>query len=178
MATPFFEYIMENMPLILSGLKFTIKLWVIVVLIMLPASVICAVAKVSAPLVVKKLLGAYTWVFRGSPLILQLFLAYYGLPYIGIVLDPMVVVVSVFVLCVVAYETEIIRGGIISIEKGQYEACKALGMTYMQTMIRIIIPQTVRKILPQTCSEVIVVFKDTCLVAAIGLGDLLRSARE
>ena len=174
----FWDYTIKNMPFILQGLAFTCKLWLIVILLALPLSIICAIAKVSAPKWIKSILGIYTWIFRGSPLILQLFLTYYGLPFIGIVMKPMTVVISVFVLCVTAYETEIIRGGIISIEKGQYEACKALGMNFFQTMGRIIIPQTIRKVLPPTCSEVIVVFKDTSLVAAIGLGDLLRSARE
>lgn len=83
-----------------------------------------------------------------------------------------------FVLNVAAYETEIIRAGIESIDKGQYEAAKALGMTYFQTMRRIIIPQTIRRVLPATCNEAILTFKDTALVAAIGMGDLLRSAKE
>ncbi|MCR4962660.1 MAG: amino acid ABC transporter permease [Firmicutes bacterium] len=178
MPLGFFDYISANMPLILNGLKFTVKLWALVIIIMLPLSTICAIAKVSGPKWLKTILGAYTWIFRGSPLILQLYLAYFGLPYLGIVLEPMTVVVTVFILCVVAYQTEIIRGGILSTDKGQYEACKALGMSYPQTMFRVVVPQTIRKILPQTCSEVIVAFKDTCLVSAIGLGDLLRSARE
>jgi polar amino acid transport system permease protein len=172
-----FEYISANMPLILSGLVFTCKLFTIVVVIAYPLSCIVAILAVAGPKWLKAILKTYTWIFRGSPLLLQLFLAYFGLPYIGVVLPPNFVVISVFVLCITAYESEVIRGGIISIEIGQYEACQVLGMSYAQTMWRVVIPQTARRVLPPTCSQCIVLFKDTSLVAAIGLGDLLRSAR-
>lgn len=176
MGADFFAYMSGNMPIILSGLAFTCKLFVIVVVIAYPLSCIVAVLGVAGPQWLKAILRTYTWIFRGTPLLLQLFLAYFGLPFIGIILSVNFVVISVFVLCTTAYESEIIRGGIISIEIGQYEACKVLGMSYAQTMWRVVIPQTVRRILPQTCSESIVLFKDTSLVATIGIGDLLRGA--
>jgi len=178
MFNNFWQYTMENMPLFLSGLAYTGKLWFIVIIVTLPLATIIAIFKVSGPKWLKTLLNLYTWIFRGSPLLLQLFLAYFGLPYVGLILPTNVVVMSVFVLCFTAYTSEFIRGGIISIEIGQYEACKVLGMNKVQTMFRVIIPQTIRKVLPQTCSQSIVLFKDTSLVAAIGVGDLLRSARS
>jgi polar amino acid transport system permease protein len=174
----FYEYTAQNMPLILAGLAFTCKLFVVVIVIALPLSTLVAILAATGPKWVKDIIKFYTSMFRGSPLLLQLYLAYFGLPFIGIILPTNLVIVSVFVLCISAYESEVIRGGIISIEKGQYEACQVLGMSKAQTMWRVVIPQTVRKVLPQTCSQVIVLFKDTSLVAAIGVGDLLRSAQQ
>jgi polar amino acid transport system permease protein len=178
MGSSFFEYIAGNIPLVLEGLVYTCKLFAIVIVIFLPLATIIAILAVTGPKWLKESIKLYTWIFRGSPLLLQLYLAYFGLPYVGIILPTNFVVVSVFSLCFAAYGSEIIRGGIISIEIGQYEACKVLGMSKVQTFSRVVIPQTVRKVLPQICSQVIVLFKDTSLVAAIGVGDLLRSARS
>lgn len=172
------EYILPYLPRIFDGLLLSIKLFVIVLLIAFPLAIIFAIMKVSAPKVVKAILSFYTWVFRGTPIVLQLYIVYYGFPNLGIVLDGWSAAIVVFVLSVAAYETEIIRGGIISIDKGQFEACKMLGMNFIQTMSRVVIPQTVRKVLPPTCSEAIILFKDTSLVAAIAVFDLLRVTRD
>ncbi|MGI6686577.1 MAG: amino acid ABC transporter permease [Bacillota bacterium] len=172
------EYIWSKMPFIMEGLLFTGKLYFWTVLFAFPLSILVAILKVSGPAIIKRILGFYTWVFRGTPLLLQLYFAYFGLPLIGITLEPFTVALMTFVLSVAAYEAEIIRGGIISIDKGQYEAAKVLGLTYPQTMLRIIIPQTIRRVLPTTCSEAIILVKDTALVATIAVGDLLRNAKE
>ncbi|MEL7563453.1 MAG: amino acid ABC transporter permease [Dehalobacterium sp.] len=172
------EYILKILPFLLNGLLVSLKIYVIVVVLVLPLAIIAAIGKVSGPKVLKKILFLYTWIWRGTPLLLQLFFIYYAFPYFGIVLSPLTSVIVAFVLNVTAYETEIIRAGIESIDKGQYEAAKALGMNYVQTMRRIIIPQTIRRALPATCSEAILTFKDTALIAAVAVGDLLRSAKE
>lgn len=172
------DYILTIIPVLLKGLKLSLTVYVIVIALILPLAVLAAIGKVAGPQPLKKILFLYTWIWRGTPLLLQLFFIYFGLPYFGIKLSPLAAVIIAFVLNVGAYETEIIRAGIESIDKGQYEAAKALGMTYSQTMRRIIIPQTIRRVLPATCSEAILTFKDTALVAAIGMGDLLRSAKE
>lgn len=178
MRLDFFAYCVQAMPLLLNGLAFSFKLFVIVALITFPLSILLATLKVSGPKWLQAILGIYTWIFRGTPLLIQLFLVYYGLPYIGIILNTNTVIISVFTLCFTAYETEVIRGGLISIDKGQYEACRVLGMSYVQTMVRIIIPQTLRRVLPPTCSEAITLFKDTSLVTAVAVFDLLREAKN
>ena len=177
MALGFWDYIMRNMPSILEGLAYSIKLFFIVGIITLPLSMLVAVAAARGPRWFKAFYKGYSWMFRGSPLMLQLYLAYYGLPFFNIILSVDFVVITVFVLCFTAYQSEVFRGGIISTDIGQYEACQVLGMTKAQTMLRVVIPQTIRKVLPSTCSQAIVLFKDTSLVATIGVGDLLRSAR-
>ena len=172
------DYILSMLPTLMAGLKLSLEIFIVTLLIAYPCSVFLAIGKVSGPLVIRKFLELYTWVFRGTPLMLQLFFFYYAGPKIGITPPPFWAAAIAFILNAAAYETEIVRSGIIAVEKGQFEAAKALGMTFWQTMFRVIVPQIVRQILPATCSEVIILFKDTALVAAIGMSDLLRSAKE
>ena len=174
----FWPYITEKLPLLAEGVKTSFMLYFLILLIAVPLSVVIAVAKTSAPKPVRTALNLYTWVFRGSPLVLQLSVAYYGFPYIGIVWTPITVALVVFSLSFAAYEAEVIRGGIISIEKGQYEACKVLGMSFFQTMRRVVVPQAIRRVLPPTCSEMIILFKDLSLVTSIALMDMMRTAQR
>lgn len=172
------EYVLNILPFILSGLKLTAKIYVATLVIALPLGLLAAIGKVNGSKLIKKILFIYTWVWRGTPLLLQLFFMFYGLPVIGIRLSPFAVATITYALNYGAYLTEIFRGGIESIDKGQYEAAKVLGMTYPQTMRRIIIPQTVRRVLPTTCSEAVNLVKDTALLAVIGMPDLLRISTQ
>lgn len=172
------DYIISMLPVLLAGLKLSLKVFFVTILIAYPCSVFLAIGKVSGPFLLRQALGVYTWFFRGSPLMLQLFFFYYALPMLGFTLPPFWAAALAYILNAAAYETEIVRSGIQAVDKGQFEAAKALGMGFWQTMSRIIVPQIVRQILPATCSEVIIIFKDTSLVAAIGMSDLLRSAKE
>ena len=174
--TPIGQYLLEALPLLLEGLLFTIIIFAVVVVIGFPLSIIVASLKTVGPKWLRRVLGVYTWVFRGTPLLLQLFLVYYALPHLGVVLSPNAVILIVYVLSVTAYESEVIRGGMVSIDNGQYEAAKALGMNRIQTMWRIVTPQAIRKVLPTTCSEAIILIKDTTLISAVAEFDLLRHA--
>ena len=172
----FWQYCLDALPLLLEGLLFTLVIFIIIVAIGFPLSIIVASLKTIGPKWLRRVLGIYTWIFRGTPLLLQLFLVYYALPHLGIVLSPNTVIIIVYLLSVTAYESEVIRGGMAGIESGQYEAATALGMTKVQTMRRIIAPQAVRKVLPTTCSEAIILIKDTTLISAVAEFDLLRHA--
>jgi polar amino acid transport system permease protein len=163
---------------ILKGSLFTIELYFATIIFCIPLGVIGALIKVSNIKILGKIVDIYTWFFRGTPLLLQLFFTYFGLPIIGIKLSPFTAATLTFSLNYGAYFTEIFRAGIQSIDRGQYEAAKVLGMNYKQTMTRIILPQAFKRIIPPTCNEGITLVKDTALVAAIGLQDLLRAARE
>jgi polar amino acid transport system permease protein len=163
---------------ILKGSLFTIELYFATIIFCLPLGVIGALIKVSNLKILSKIVDIYTWFFRGTPLLLQLFFTYFGLPIIGIRFSPFTAAALTFSLNYGAYFTEIFRSGIESIDKGQYEAAKVLGMNYRQTMRKIILPQAFKRIIPPTCNEGITLVKDTALVAAIGLQDLLRAARE
>ena len=172
------EYVLSILPFILSGLKLTAKIYVFTLVFALPLGLLAAIGKVKGPKFLQKILYLYTWIWRGTPLLLQLFFMFYGLPIIGIRLSPFTAATITYALNSGAYLTEIFRGGIESIDRGQYEAAKVLGMSYPQTMRRIIIPQTVRRVLPPTCSEAVNLVKETALLAVIGMPDLLRIATQ
>ena len=172
------EYLLDTFAYLLKGCGITLSLYVITILLAIPLGILFALSKLSLGPLIAKIVGFYTWVVRGTPLLLQLFFVYFGLSIFGISLTPFTAAVITFVFNYAAYFTEIYRGGIQSIDKGQYEVSKALGMNYWQMMNRVILPQTVRRVLPATCNEAITLVKDTALVAIIGMGDLLRSAKE
>ena len=172
-----FDYIINVSGYILEGSIVTFQLYLLTALFSVIVGIIGALGKISKIPFFFFFLSFYTWVFRGTPLLLQLFFAYYGLPVLGITLQPFPAAVLTFIVNYGAYFTEIFRGGIESIEEGQYEAAQVLGMNYRQTMSRIILPQTVKRVLPATSNEAINLVKDSALVAVIGLGDLLRSAK-
>lgn len=127
--------------------------------------------------------GAYVWLLRGTPLLLQLFFIYYGLPfipYIGsyLVLDRFPAACVAFVLNYTAYFCEIFRGGLLSIDKGQYEAARVLGFSTWQTQVKIVIPQMLRVTLPSVSNECITLVKDTAMVTAIGVTEILYFAKS
>ena len=140
------DYILNVSSYILEGSIVTFKLYIITAVFSVLLGVLGALGKISKFKFLQKILGLYTWIFRGTPLLLQLFFAYYGLPVIGITLQPFPAAVLTFIINYAAYFTEIFRAGIDSIDKGQYEAAQVLGLNYRQTMTRIIIPQTVKLI--------------------------------
>lgn len=162
----------------MRGTTITLQLYVVTAIFAVPLAVLSALGKISPYKMLRYPISLYTWFFRGTPLLLQLFFTYYALPIIGIKLDPFPAAALTFSLNYGAYLTEIFRAGIESIDKGQYEAAKALGMNYVQTMRRIILPQTIKRVIPPTCNEAITLVKDTALVAAIGMGDILRTAKQ
>jgi polar amino acid transport system permease protein len=172
------QYILDSALFILKGGILTLKLYFVTILFSIPLGILFALIKISKYRLLRNLTGFYTWVFRGTPLLLQLFFTYYGLAVVGITLQPFSAAAITFVVNYTAYLTEIYRAGIESIDKGQYEAARALNMNYVQTMRRIILPQAIRRTIPPTCNEAITLVKDTALVSVIGMSDLLISAKE
>lgn len=168
----------ENILFILQGLGLTLKIYAVTMIFSLPLGVILSLGRISKHKLINNSIQFYTWVFRGTPLLLQLFFVYYGLPVIGITLSPFTAAALTFVVNYTAYFCEIFRGSILGIDKGQYEAAKVLGMSYTQTMIRIIIPQALITALPPLTNEAIALIKDTSLISAIGMAEILRNSRE
>ncbi len=164
---------------ILSGLGLTLSLYAFTITLSMPLGMLGALGKLSFKNKFLSLaLDFYTWIFRGTPLMLQLFFFYFGLSTLGIRLTPFQAAVIAFVLNYSAYFIEIFRGGISSIDRGQYEAAHALGINYWVTMVHVIIPQSLKAVLPSLSNEAITLVKDTALVSAIGMGDLLRNSKE
>ena len=127
-----------------------------------------------------RLVGGYIWLMRGTPLMLQMLFIYFALPFvpvIGVRLPDFPAAVVAFALNYAAYFAEIFRAGIQSVDRGQYEGAKVLGMSYGQTMRRIILPQMWARIIPPVSNETITLVKDTSLIYVLALNDLLRAAR-
>ena len=170
------SYIALLMPSLIRGLGQTLLLFALTLVFSLPLGLAFTLGSISKVPPLRWLSRIYIWVFRGTPLMLQLFFIYYGLPFLGIAFDRMTSAVVTFVLNYAAYFAEIYRAGIQSIDRGQHEAAKTLGFTRWQTMRLIILPQTVSRVIPPVCNETITLVKDTALVTAIGVGELLKAA--
>jgi polar amino acid transport system permease protein len=166
---------------ILMGAGVTLRVFCVTLLFSIPLGIACAIGKISRFKILHGIIGAYTWVFRGTPLLLQLFFFYYGLPIMTggtLAPTPMMAAFITFVINYAAYFTEIFRAGIQSIGRGQYEAAKALGMSPWITMRRIILPQAVKIILPPMGNETINLIKDTALCSVITVTEILRNAER
>ena len=165
---------------ILKGSEATLKIFAMTLVFAIPIGMVFAMGKVAGGRIVRSFLGFYTWIIRGTPLMLQLLFVFYGLPAIfEIRFEERITAAFVaFIINYAAYFTEIFRGGIQSIEKGQFEAAKALGMSYLQAMYRIIIPQALRNSLPAMGNEVITLVKDTSLAVVIAVPEIIRHTRE
>jgi len=165
---------------IAKGVGVTLQIYVVTLVFSIPLGVICAIGKISRFKILKIVLGGYTWLFRGTPLLLQLMFFYYGLTALtnrAIQFEPLMAAFVTFSINYAAYFTEIFRSGIQSIGRGQYEAAKALGMDAWQTMRRIILPQAVKVVLPPMGNEAITLVKDTALCSVITVTEILRNAQ-
>jgi len=170
--------IIRTLPILLQGCVMTVELTVITLVIGTVLGILFALMRLSSNIVVSQISNFYTWIFRGTPMLLQLFFFYYGLPSVGITMTPFQAAIAGLGLNSGAYMSEIIRGGIVSIDKGQFEAAKALGFSYTETMRKIILPQTFKVIIPPVGNEFITILKDTSLVSTISMVELMRTAQQ
>ncbi len=164
---------------ILAGANTTLRIFFVTLIFAIPLGILFAIGKIAGGKIIKGILDIYTWLLRGTPLMLQIFFVFYGIPQLlGIKLDRDLAAYIAFIINYTAYFTEIFRAGILSIEKGQFEASKALGMSYPQTMRRIVIPQAIKRVLPPVGNEFITLIKDTSLVMVIAIPDIMRNTKE
>ncbi|WP_026486432.1 amino acid ABC transporter permease [Caldanaerobius polysaccharolyticus] len=173
-----YKYFLSLIPVLGTGAIMTIELTVLSIIIGTILGLVLALMRISNNFIISRLSGLYIYIMRGTPLLLQLFAIYYGLPSLGIKLNPFPAAVIGMSLNSAAYIAEIIRGGIQSIDKGQMEASKALGMTYFQAMKRVILPQAYRRLIPPMGNEFIALLKDSSLVSTIAMVDLMRTALQ
>ena len=171
------EQIMGTALLMTEGAQITLEIFCVTLLLSLPLGLLVALCRISKLGPLRLLMEFYIWLMRGTPLMLQLLFVYFALPMIGIRLPDIAAALLAFTLNYAAYFAEIFRAGIQSIGRGQYEAAKSLGMTYTQTMRRIIVPQMIRHVLPPVSNETINLVKDTSLIYILAMNDLLRVAR-
>ena len=144
----------------------------------LPCGLALALARVQGSPLVAVPAAAYVEVMRGTPLLVQILFVYFVLPTVGVSLSAQTSGILALTLNASAYISEVIRAGIVSIDAGQMEAARTLGMTYWQAMRRIILPQTFRRVVPPLTNEGIALLKDSSLVSVIGLTELARTGQE
>ena len=171
------SYILEILPSLLSGAATTLQVFALVLIFSIPLGIMLAFSMQIRLKPLQWLLNIYILIMRGTPLLLQLIFIYYVLPSIGIRLDRIPAAIIAFTLNYAAYFAEIFRGGISSIPTGQYEAAKVLKFTPVQTIRLIILPQVVKIVLPSVFNEVMTLVKDTSLVYALGISDLILASR-
>lgn len=172
------DYIVRILPNMISGLGVSAEIFLVTIVLSLPIGILLSLVRLSRISLCRQSAGAYIYLMRGTPLMLQIMFIYYGLPLIiGIHLDDFPAAVIAFVANYAAYFAEIFRGGIQSIGKGQYEGAKVLGFTYKQTMWHIILPQVVKRVIPPLGNETITLLKDTSLVYILAMNDLMRVTR-
>ena len=169
-----FEVVREALPFLLGGLKLTVALSVLSMAASLVLGLLVSLARLSRRRVLRGLAAAYTDFFRGTPLLVQLLWVYYSLPILtGLVLSPFVTALVALTLNLSAFVGEIYRAGITSIARGQREAALSLGMSNWQAMRRIILPQSVRRVIPPLGSVWVSLFKDTAIVSVIAVSELM-----
>ena len=174
------DYLLNIIPAVAVGLQVTLKIFVITIVLSLPLGILMSIARISSIKPLSRFMYMYIYIMRGTPLMLQILFIYYGLPFIieGLRLSDFPAAIIAFVLNYAAYVAEIFRGGIQSIDKGQYEGAKVLGMNYIQTMRRIVLPQVIKRVLPPVANETINLLKDTSLVYILAMNDILRLTRS
>jgi len=178
--------IVSWIPALLNGAKITVSLTICAMSAGLVISLFVALGKMSKNIIINKLCTAYTFFFRGTPLLMQIYFFYYALPMISPAflintgnagVDRFIYAFIAYSLNMAAYCAEIIRAAIQSIDKGQFEASRALGLSYAQTMRLIIVPQSIRRLIPPVGNEFILMLKDVSLVSMIALVDITRATR-
>lgn len=168
------NYILELMPQVLDGLKVTLEVFIMTLIISIPLGIVIAVMRTSKSFILSKISGLYVLIMRGTPLLLQITVIFFGLPLVGITFDRFTAAIIAFSLNYAAYFGEIFRGGIQSIDEGQIEGAEVLGLTKKDTFFRIILPQAFKKVLPPVANEITTLVKDTSLVYIVGLDELLK----
>ncbi|MDT8717322.1 amino acid ABC transporter permease [Clostridium sp. 19966] len=164
------------LPLLLKGTVYTIELTLYSIILGSILGVFITLMRISNNKILASIASIYNWIFRGTPLLLQISFFYFGLYFVGITMTTMEAAILSLSLNSAAYMSEIIRGGILSVDKGQFEASKALGFGYFTTMRKIILPQTIRVIIPSVSNQFIGLLKDTSLVSVIALEELMKTA--
>jgi polar amino acid transport system permease protein len=167
-------------PMTLSGLVTTLGVFIITLVVSVPLSIVVAKLRMSKNLFVSNITAAYIYVMRGTPLLLQLmfiFFGYHYVPVIGYAFGRYQAIFVAFILNYTAYFAEIFRGGINSIDVGQYEASKVLGLSKSHTFMKIVLPQVMKTVMPSVGNEVITLVKDTSLVYILGVTEILKAAK-
>ena len=165
---------------LLEACKYTLGIFGITLVFAIPLGLIFCFLSKSRFRIVRFIMRVFIWIIRGTPLMLQIMVVFYapGIIFNAPMRDRFLAVCIAFVINYAAYFSEIFRGGIESIPKGQYEACTVLGFKKSQTFFKVIFPQVIKRIIPPMSNEIITLVKDTSLASIIGISEIIISAKE
>ncbi len=164
--------------IVMAGIKVTIPLTIVSFTTGLIIAVICALIQYAQVPVLKRIVRVYIWLIRGTPLLVQLFIIFYGLPTLGIRIDPLYAATIGFSLCEGAYMAETLRGALEAVPKGQTEAGYCTGMNFVQIMVHIVLPQAFRTAFPGLSNSLISLVKDTSLAANITVVEMFMTTQR
>ena len=172
------QVMLSAFPALMRGLLNTILLGLLAIGIGIPVGLVISLIRLYAPKPFRWLAIGYIDIFRAMPVLVVLILIYYALPFVGIRLSSWVSATMAFAFIMSAYSAEVFRSGIESIPKGQFEASQALGLPFILTLRKVILPQAIRLVIPPTTSNCVSMFKDTSLASAVALPELLKEAND
>ena len=179
MNTRLVGILIDSFPnILINGLTVTLPLTIISFALALVIALITALVQTAKIPVLRQLARFYVWVIRGTPVLVQLFVVFYGLPSLGVLIDPFPAAVACFAINEGAYCAETIRAALESVPAGQMEAGYCVGMTYLQTMRRIVLPQALRTAFPTLASSLIAMIKDTSLAANITVTEMFMTTQR
>ncbi|MDP9584598.1 MULTISPECIES: amino acid ABC transporter permease [Burkholderia] len=172
------DLVIHTLPVMVKGALLTLKFAVASMALGLVVGLVVAIMRIGSNRLVSGLAQGYVSLMRGTPLLVQMFVVYYGLPDLGITLDPTTAGIFTLTLNAGAYLSESMRGAILGIGRGQWAAAHSLGLTHVQTLRHIVCPQALRLAVPSLGNTLISLIKDTSLVSVITVTELLRSTQE
>lgn len=174
----FFGLIKSTTPMLLAGLKMTVILTVVSIFFALILGIVFGLARVSRSIWLRAVGTTFVDIFRGTPLLVQAFFIYFGIPAtFGFQMSAVTAGIITLSLNAGAYMTEIVRGGILSVDKGQMEAARSLGIGYLPTMRKVILPQAIRTMIPSYINQFVITLKDTSILSVLGIAELTQSGR-
>ncbi|MEW2478886.1 amino acid ABC transporter substrate-binding protein/permease [Mycobacterium sp. NPDC049093] len=174
----FIGLLKSTFPFLMTGLKMTLILTVVSIAIALVLGIVFGLFRVSRSIVLRAIGTTYVDIFRGTPLLVQAFFIYFGVPpALGIQMTALTAGIITLSLNAGAYMTEIVRGGIQSVDKGQMEAARSLGIGYLPTMRKVILPQAIRTMIPSYVNQFVITLKDTSILSVIGIAELTQTGR-
>lgn len=180
----FIRTITESTPLLLEGIKLTVLISLLSLLIGMLIGFFACIMGMSKNPVLKGISSVYVWIIRGTPMLVQAFIVYFGMPQVvqklfdpSFRIDAFTAGVITLSLNAGAYLSEIFRGGISAVSKGQTEAARSLGLSKSRTMIKVVLPQAVKVAIPSMVNQFIITVKDTSILSVIGLADIVNKAK-
>lgn len=179
----FIRTIRQGTPLFLSGVKLTVSISILSILIGMVIGFITCLFRISKSRILKAISGVYVWIIRGTPMIVQAFIVYFGIPQViqsfipGFKIDSYTASLITLSLNAGAYLSEVFRGGIQAVPKGQEEAARSLGLSRGKTMFKIVLPQAIKIAIPSMVNQFIITIKDSSILSVIGLADLVNRAK-